>query len=78
MAWTDGATQAQIGAWANLVKWSLPDVLVNEGCKFIENKLTRKQISEELGRIRELYIAHKLDEKSCFNSTVWDEFKAKQ
>jgi hypothetical protein len=78
MAWSDGPTPAQIGAWANLVKWDLPDVLINEACKFIEKNMTRKEISEELGRTRDLYMKRKITEDSCFNSPVWDKFKAKR
>lgn len=78
MAWSDGPTPAQIGAWANLVKWELPVDLINEACKFIEKSMTRKEISEELGRARELYMKRKLTKDSCFNSPVWDKFKAKQ
>ena len=78
MAWTDDPTPAQIGAWANLVKWDLSDVLINEACKYIEKNFTRKQISEELGRTRELYIKRRLNEKACFDAPVWDGFRAKQ
>ena len=46
MAWSDGPTQAQIGAWANLVKWELPVDLINEACKFIEKSNYESMVPE--------------------------------
>ena len=77
MAWTDEPTRAQTGALWNLLQGVLPKDVETEALSGIEKRIDRRQMSDELGRIRALYIDHKLDKISCFNSSIWDGFEYK-
>ena len=78
MAWTDKPTDGQIGAWANLTQWVLPLDVQKLAAKWLREKADRKQASEEVGRVRELYIDRKLDKRKCFDNEVWDGFGPKE
>lgn len=78
MAWSDGPTKAQVNALWRLMQWALlPNDVLNEAVTWLEKRVDRKQMSEELGRIRSLYIDRKLDKISCFDSPIWDGFEHK-
>jgi len=77
MAWSDAPSEGQMGAWWRLTKWALPDNVQTAALEWLEKKLDRKAMSDELSRVRSLYIGHKLDKNSCFDSLVWDGFEYK-
>lgn len=78
MAWTDEPTKAQANALWRLLQWAmLPNGVLNEAVNWAEMRFNRKQMSEELGRIRALQIDRKLDKISCFESPIWDGFEHK-
>lgn len=77
MAWTDEMTKPQAGALHGLLKWTVNDSMLKECVKYATENFNRKQASDELARIRDLYISHKLNKSNCFDSTNWDGFWGK-
>lgn len=73
MAWTDKATDAQINALLNLMRWPMPPGLAPKAWRWLETK-TRKEVSVEMDRVRNLYIAHKLDRDNLFSGPIWVGF----
>ena len=78
MAWSDKPTDGQIGAWANLTQWALPLDVQGLAIKWLREKADRRQMSDEMGRVRELYIDRKLDKINCFDNGLWDGFGPKE
>lgn len=78
MAWTDAPSEGQMGAWWRLTKWALPDNVQTAAMEWLEKHADRKQMSDELARVRELYIKRNLDERSCFDSSIWIGFDYRQ
>ena len=73
MAWSDKATDAQINALLNLMRWPLPQALAPKAWQYLATK-TRGEVSKEMERVRNLYIAHKLDRHNLFDGEIWDGF----
>lgn len=78
MAWSDSPSEGQMGAWWRLTKWALPDNVQTLAMDWLEKHADRKQMSDELARVRGLYIKRNLDEKSCFDSSIWIGFDYRQ
>lgn len=74
MAWTDKPTKSQLTAWCSLVRFSMSESLKDAGLEYI-SKTDRKTLSDELNRVRELYIHHELDSFSAFDAPCWNDFK---
>lgn len=74
MAWTDKPTDAQIRALLNMMRWVVSDREVAGIVTYLEKNATRRQVSEELGRLRDLKIERKLTRESCFSSEIWNGF----
>lgn len=75
MAWTDKASDAQIGSWCHMVRWCLPSNIIDNAANFAREHFTKKDMSAELGRVRELTINRSLGEHNCLDSEIWKEFK---
>jgi hypothetical protein len=75
MAWTDKPTDNQIFAIRRLVQWVTSTETELKMTDWLKATATRKQVSEELGRLRKLYIDRKLDKTSMFESPIWDGFE---
>lgn len=78
MAWDDKPTPRQIGAFLNLVQWQVTNEQEKEIRKYLEANCTRRELSAELGRVRDLYIDRRLNRENVFASKVWDDFRFKE
>lgn len=74
MAWTDKPTDAQLNAFWNLTMGTLSTPEAKDAMAWLEKNANRRQVSDELGRIRDLYIDHNLTREECFNGDVWKEY----
>lgn len=78
MSWLDKPTKAQISALSHMMQWELPTSELKDAMDWLKNNANRRQVSDELGRIRVLKANRKLDREACFSSSVWaDYFNAK-
>lgn len=75
MAWSDEPTDAQIGALYHLIRWKMPNAEAIKALDWLKENATRRDVSYELKRVRELYIGHKLTKEDCFDSEIWEGFK---
>ena len=74
MAWSDEPTDAQLGALCRLLKWRVSNDLLSEALEYLRYCKTRREVSYELRRVRDLYIKRKLDKNNIFDSEIWDDF----
>ena len=74
MGWNDKPTKTQINALHHLAYWGLPTTELRDALHWLENNGTRKQASDELGRIRELHIKKSLNRDKFFESPVWEGY----
>lgn len=74
MAWIDSPTKAQINAMWHWFNWEMPRTEAKDALDWLEKNATRKQVSDELGRLRELSLAHNLNREQCFSGDVWKEY----
>lgn len=75
MGWNDKATDAQLNAFLHMVRW---DVAIDESLemgKYLEENATRREMSNELGRIRKLSIDRKLTKDTIFDGELWANYK---
>lgn len=75
MAWSDEPTQAQLATIYHLIRWKLPTAELAFAVKWLENNATRREVSYEMGRLRKLYIDHKLTKDNIFESEIWEGYK---
>lgn len=75
MAGGNKPTDNQINALFHMTTWVLPRDLEKAAIKYIEENATRKEVSNELVRIRSLKIARRLQLKEdVFCGKVWKNF----
>lgn len=74
MGWLDKPTDAQINALRHMIYWKMSDAEVKDALDWLKKNATRKQVSEELTRVRDLYVKHSLDRNKCFAGEVWVEY----
>lgn len=75
MAWTERPSEKQIGALYNLVRWvvSLEEFKKRE--LYLSVAATKREMSEELGRVRELKLGRKLTKDNAFQGKIWKDYK---
>jgi hypothetical protein len=74
MAWTDKPTKAQLNMMWHWFNWEMPRAEATDALDWLEKNATRKQVSDELGRLRELSLARNLNREQCFSGEVWQEY----
>lgn len=74
MAWDDKPSKAQISALYHMIQWKMPTAEAQDAVRWLEKNATKKQVSEELGRVRKLNIERSLTRDECFKSDVWKEY----
>lgn len=72
MAWGDEPTDAQLSAVYRLIQWQMTTPEAREAVSWLGEHTTRQEVSNELGRLRELFGERKLDRERCFGSEIWD------
>ena len=75
MAWSDKPTDNQIYAVERLTTFIVPKETRNKMLDWLRATATRKQVSDELGRLHDMYCDNKLDRVNVFESPIWDGFK---
>lgn len=75
MAWSDEPTDAQLRAIAHFMKWTISTPTVCKSIEFLQKTATRREVGNEMVRIRKLYLKGVLDAKNCFESEIWEGFE---
>ena len=77
MAWSDKPTDAQL-MW--IYDWIRIDArcgseMASQAMKYLKNTADRRQVSDEMGRLRDLKNKRALNSKTCFESKIWGGFE---
>lgn len=75
MTWSDIPTNAQLSAIYHMIKWKVPKDTATGAIQWLAEKATRRDVSYEMKRIRELYLKHALDASNCFVGDIWEGFE---
>jgi len=75
MAWSDEPTQMQLITILDFLRWHMPYDKALKAIEFLENSATRRDVSDEMRRLRDLKNKHALDGKNAFQSEIWEGFK---
>lgn len=77
MSWNDKPTDNQLNAIFNFIDWraGMSREKTLAAIDYLKTHATRRQVSNELGRLRELYIHHRLNRDNCLTGEVWEDFK---
>lgn len=74
MAWTDKPTEAQLERLYQWFKWEMPTSKARDALDWLEQNADRRQVSDEMKRIRELKVARRLNHEECFASKIWESY----
>ena len=75
MAWDNKPTDAQLDRLYYWLSWRIPTPTARDAIKWLGEHATRKEASDEMTRIRELFKTRKLDQETCFASPIWDDYE---
>lgn len=74
MAWTDEPSDKQINALLNLIRWEIHLDEMKGIEEYLKANATRREVSEELGRLRDLKMNRKLNRDNAFESEIWKNY----
>lgn len=74
MTWSDEPTYNQIQTIYRWIQWHMPNQEARDAVHWLKEHATRKEVSDEIKRLHDLYYGHKLNKAGCFNSGVWEGF----
>lgn len=72
MAWNDEPTKAQLSAIYRFFQWKMSTQEARDAVKWLGEHADKREASEEMTRIRKLYLERKLDREQCFAAKIWD------
>lgn len=77
MSWDDKPTDNQLYAIHNFLDHhtTMPRKKALAAIDYLREYATRREASNELGRLRDLYIDRKLNRDNCFDSAIWEGFE---
>lgn len=75
MAWTDKPTDSQINALLNMIRWEITREDMPKINAYLVNNTTRKEVSEELGRLRVLKMSRKMNRDTAFAGAIWNNYE---
>ena len=75
MAWSDEPTPAQLAVIYGWFKKCMPSSKASKAMKYLEDTATRREVSDERNRVRDLDHKKKLDGHNAFESEIWEGFK---
>jgi gamma-glutamyltranspeptidase len=74
MAWSDEPTYAQVQTVYRWIEWHMSTNEARNAVNWLKEHATRKEVSNEIKRLHDLYYGHKLDKESCTSSSVWEGY----
>lgn len=75
MAWSDEPTDAQLNAIYSTIRWSVPIPMAQKAVLWLAEHATRREVSDEMKRVRELDLKHDLRASNCFIGEIWEGFE---
>ena len=75
MVWSDKPTDAQLYRVYSWIRWEMTNEQAQKAIAWLEETATRRDVSLEMTRLKELKEKRLLDGKNCFESQIWEGFK---
>lgn len=74
MTWSDEPTHLQLGTIYSWFRWEMSLDKAQEAVSWLEQNATRREVSYEMRRLKELKDKKLLSEAKCFESDIWEGF----
>lgn len=74
MAWSDEPTDNQINAVLNMIRWEISNEEIPRINAYLKEHTTRRELSKEFGRLRDLKISRKMNRDRAFDSEIWKNY----
>ena len=78
MSWTDKPTDSQLETIYQWFRWVMPTAKASDSVKWLGDHANRKQVSDEMTRIRDLKKSRNLSHERCFESDIWGDYLFKE
>lgn len=52
----------------------MPNGEASKAVHWLKEHATRKEVSDEIKRVHDLYYSHSLNKDECFNSSIWEDY----
>lgn len=75
MAWTDEPSYAQINCLYRWFSWNMTNDEARKAVDWLREHSTRREVSDEMARVKKLYDSHNLNCKNAFESEIWEGYK---
>lgn len=72
MAWTDEPSETQLGTIYSWLRWHMSNDEARKAVLHLKNTATRREVSYEMVRLKELKEKRLLDADTCFRSDIWE------
>lgn len=74
MVWSDEPTEAQLGTIFSWLRWEMDTKKAAAAIQYLKNTATRRDVSYEMRRLKNLKEKRLLDGNNCFQSEIWERF----
>lgn len=74
MAWTDEPSEAQLDTVFYWLSFRCPRKTAISAVDYLKQTATRKDVFEEVNRLKRLKDRNALTKESCFDSEIWEGF----
>ncbi|MBQ3474456.1 hypothetical protein IJH24_03495 [Candidatus Saccharibacteria bacterium] len=74
MSWQDKPTKAQINVLWRWFKWKMPTAEARDALTWLEENATKRQVFDEIGRVKKMYDTEKLTREDCFSGSIWQGY----
>lgn len=75
MAWSDEPTEMQLGTIFSWFCWEMSREKAKAAVEYLQHIATRRDVSYEMKRLKNLKDSKKLNSLNCFNSDIWNGFE---
>lgn len=75
MAWSDEPTENQLGTIFSWIRWHMTTAEATNAVAWLEKTATRRDVSTEMTRLKELRDKRLLNGENCFDSEIWEGYK---
>ena len=75
MGWSDEPSELQLGTIYSWLKWEMSNNKARKAVAWLQNNATRRDVSYEMKRLKDLKQKRLLDASNCFKSEIWEGFE---
>lgn len=75
MAWSDEPTEMQLGTIYSWIRWYMTNEEAGRAVAYLEEIATRRDVSNEIKRLKDLKTRQKLTLDEIFKGAIWEGYK---